>query len=57
MDQALAAADRSGLFAKTIALTRPFGRSGATLELSDYPRPIYLARHPDLKHETIGTAA
>ena len=55
LDQALAAADQAGLFAKTIALTRPFGRQSATLELSDYPHPIVLAKHPDLKHDTIGT--
>ena len=57
LDQALAAADRAGLFAKTIALARPFGNRGATLELSDYPYPIFLAKHPDLKHDTLGTAA
>ena len=57
LDQAIAAADRAGLFAKTIALTRPFGQRGATLELSDYPHPIFLAKHPDLKHDTLGTAS
>ena len=51
------AADQTGLFSKTITLARPFGRQGATLALSDYPRPIALAKHPDLKHETLGTAA
>ncbi len=57
IDLALAAADRDGLFAQTIALARSFGRRDATLALSDNPRPIYLARHPDIQHETLGTSA
>ncbi|MFN8470407.1 MAG: AAA family ATPase [Caldilineaceae bacterium] len=56
VDLAFAAADGAGLFAKTITLARPHGGKRATLQLSDYPYPIVLARHPDLKHETLGTS-
>jgi hypothetical protein len=57
VDLAFAIADRCCLFAKTITVTRAFGAKGATLHLSDYPRPIRLARHPDLKHDLEGTVA
>ncbi len=57
VDLAFAAADSAGHFAKTITLARPFGHKSATLALSDYPHPILLAKHPELKHETLGTAA
>jgi hypothetical protein len=57
VELAFEVADRCGLFAKTITLARAFGEQGAALHLSDYPHPIYLARHPEIKHETSGTQA
>jgi hypothetical protein len=57
VDLAFAIADRLGLFAKTMTLARTFGRGNATLHLSDHPRPIRLARHPDLNHDPEGASA
>jgi RecA-family ATPase len=57
IDAALAAAGDAGIFTQTMLLDRPFGARGATLRLGDCPHPLFLTRHPDLKHPTPGTAA